>query len=152
MTGRFEHRVITLSQCIYRALLAAYPRRFRLQYRDEMALVFRDCCRAAYQEHGVPGLVSVWRRALLDLGKNAPEEHIAQLFNGSPTAASEPRSCSSCYSEVEPDWRICRICGTVLNDGTTHVTHRQFSKRPEDYPLGLWRAAVRPISSHDPHG
>ena len=28
-----------------------------LQYREEMALVFRDCCRTAYRERGVFGLV-----------------------------------------------------------------------------------------------
>jgi hypothetical protein len=115
-----DPRSITISAGLYRALLRVYPRRFRAGYRDDMAQVFRDCCREAYREQGRVGLMHVWGLALLDLGKSAPKKHVTQLLDGSQKAAMTSRSCSGCYSEVEPDWRICRICGTVLNEGTTH--------------------------------
>jgi hypothetical protein len=115
-------RAVVLSSLVYRGLLRAYPRRFQLQYREEMALVFRDCCRTAHRERGALGLVPVWGGALADLVKNAPGEHATRLIERSDAAGSVTRSCSGCYSEVEPDWRVCKVCGEPLVEGATHVT------------------------------
>jgi RNA polymerase subunit RPABC4/transcription elongation factor Spt4 len=136
-------RSFTLSAALYRALLRVYPRRFRAVYLDDMSQVFRDCCREAFREKGRVGVVHVWGLALLDLGKSAPKEHVTQSLDGSQKPAMTSRSCSGCYSEVEPDWRKCPICGTVLNEGTTHVTHRQPPDQPGYYALELGRAAAR---------
>lgn len=116
-----DPRPVVISDRIYRVLLRVYPRRFREKYREEMALVFRDSCRQTYVDLGPRGLLRVWAAAAFDLVKNAPEEHVVRLAHGEEP--DEPtRSCSGCYSVISPDWRVCKICGTVLNEATTHVT------------------------------
>ncbi len=120
MTRSLDPRAVDLSIPVYRALLHVYPRRFRLQYRDEMAILFRDSCREAYRERGSLGLVPAWGRALMDLGSNAPGECVSERIEQSRAAVPISRSCSCCYSEVASEWKVCKICGTVLNDGTTH--------------------------------
>lgn len=149
MTTPSNPRAVVLSSLVYRGLLRAYPRRFQLRYREEMALVFRDSCRQAHGEHGSLGLVPVWGRALLDLGTNAPAEHVDRRYDHPGSKVAPARSCSGCYSDVEPDWRTCRVCGTVLNDGSTHVTRTPASAGRGFYPLELGRAAAQPLSRGD---
>lgn len=116
-----DPRPVRISDRIYWVLLRAYPRRFRQEYREEMALVFRDSCRQTYVDMGTRGLLRLWTAAVVDLVKNAPEEHVVRLTRGQEP--DEPTlSCSGCYSIVSPDWHVCKICGTVLNAAPTHVT------------------------------
>jgi hypothetical protein len=122
MPARRDPRSVALSFCLYRALLRAYPRRFRQQYREEMALVFRDACRQAHQEEGCRGLVRVWRRGLADLVANVPKEMGVALVDETPVRPCG-RSCSGCNNEVAPDWQRCRYCGSFLSSSTTHPTH-----------------------------
>lgn len=63
---------LRLSARAYAWLLRAYPAPFRAEFGDEMALVFSDCCRAAWRSAGPWG---VWRelgRAVLDVLASAP--------------------------------------------------------------------------------
>jgi hypothetical protein len=122
MTAQNDPRLITVSYRVYRVLLAAYPRQFRRAYRDEVSQLFRDCCREAQHRRGTRGVLYIWGRALLDLGVNVPREHIVQLTTRQVPPVEQTRSCSSCYSEVGPEWTVCKICGTVLNEGTTHAS------------------------------
>jgi hypothetical protein len=98
------------------------PRRFQRAYRNEVARLCRDCCREAYRTLRLRGLPHVWGRALLDLCVNVPREHVVQLATRQEPPVTHTRSCSCCYSELKSQWTICKICGTVLNDSTTHAS------------------------------
>src|SRR5689334_116093 len=67
-------RIITVSERLYRRLLRAYPAAFRHQYGAQMAQVFRDCCRTAYQRSGTGGVLQLWIPTLGDLVRNAVAE------------------------------------------------------------------------------
>jgi hypothetical protein len=60
---------------IYQALISIYPSEFRRDYGDLMVQVFGDCCRQAFREAGMSGLLLLWWRTLLDTVKTAIEEH-----------------------------------------------------------------------------
>jgi hypothetical protein len=40
---------------------------------------------------------------------------------GPATKTAQPLVCSSCNSEIAPDWTACRICGSVITGGMTHA-------------------------------
>jgi nitrate/nitrite-specific signal transduction histidine kinase len=61
---------------VYNVLLWLYPRAHRLAYGPPMAQLFRDLCRDAHQQGGVPGLVRLWLRTLVDLAVSAVREHV----------------------------------------------------------------------------
>ncbi len=67
-----------LSLAVYRALLLLYPARFRRDYGEQMALVFRDACRDAVHQRGLGGLAQVWRMTLGDLIVTAISERLEQ--------------------------------------------------------------------------
>jgi hypothetical protein len=70
-----DSRLISLSASVYRALLALYPAQFKQEYAPHMAQVFRDCCRRAYHEGGIPSLLLLWARTTLDYLKTIVEEY-----------------------------------------------------------------------------
>jgi hypothetical protein len=55
---------LPLSSRIYQCLLALYPADLRRYYGAEMALVFTDDLDAARREHGLSGVVRVWRQTV----------------------------------------------------------------------------------------
>ena len=73
------------SERIYRRLLRLFPVDFRVEYREEMAELFRLQHRdAAGAEIAAPAgrwrrLARLWLRALADVGRNAPREHLDAL-------------------------------------------------------------------------
>ena len=69
---------LSVSDRIYRALLAAYPKKFHEEYGPHMAQVFRDCCRDAQRQHGTPGVVGLWLPTLGDLAATALAERISE--------------------------------------------------------------------------
>lgn len=119
--GKDPH-IVTASHRIYQSLLGAYPRRFREAFRDEMAVLFRDCAREIYRSKGRWGVVRLWARALFDLTHNVPREHIVSQVRKDDDRAYETLSCSACYSVIQRDWTICKICGEALVQNTTHVS------------------------------
>lgn len=66
---------LALSDGLYRLLVLAYPAAFRRRYGAEMRQVFRDCCREAYAQCGLPGLAQLWGWAVIDVLATAPREH-----------------------------------------------------------------------------
>lgn len=68
-------RSLILSTRLYQALLAIYPSEFRQAYGGPMLQVFGDSCRRALREAGPTGLLSLWRRTVLDTVQTAIEEH-----------------------------------------------------------------------------
>jgi hypothetical protein len=64
-----------LSIRLYQSLISIYPTEFRQDYGEPMVQVFGDCCRRAFREAGMSGLLLLWWRTLLDTIKTAIEEH-----------------------------------------------------------------------------
>ncbi|HVB38198.1 MAG TPA: ABC transporter permease, partial [Vicinamibacterales bacterium] len=64
---------------IYRWLLHAYPRAFREAYGRDMALMFRDRCRAAHVRGGLANLAICLAGALTDLVSSAVRERVHVL-------------------------------------------------------------------------
>ena len=60
-------RVVSGSERLYRALLAAYPKEFRRAHGREMAQVFRCMCREEVVSGGRGGLARLWVRTLWEL-------------------------------------------------------------------------------------
>ena len=62
---------------IYRSLLRVYPRRFWVEYRDDMALLFAE------QLSDEPA-TRVWTRSLIDLALTVPAQHLEAHMNRPP--------------------------------------------------------------------
>ena len=58
---------LSVSVRIYRALLVAYPKKFREHYETQMVQVFRDSFRHAYHHNGMPGVIDLWLHTCADL-------------------------------------------------------------------------------------
>jgi hypothetical protein len=56
----------------YAWLLRTYPAPFRAEFGDEMALVFSDCCRAAWRSGGPLGVWRLMGRTVVDMLASAP--------------------------------------------------------------------------------
>ena len=69
--SRGDEFAFRVSERVYRALLAAYPREFRREYGAQMRQVFRDLCREELRKKQTRGLVRLWIRTVLDLGRSA---------------------------------------------------------------------------------
>jgi len=67
---------LRVSECVFRILLAAYPKEFRDAYGSQMEQVFRDLCREERRWGGMIGLVRLWARVLLDLSSTAAAQRI----------------------------------------------------------------------------
>ena len=75
MSASGKHtKLVHISERIYGALLAAYPREFRQEYDSQMVQLFRDQCREELEEGGVMALVGLWFRTLLELVSTARGE------------------------------------------------------------------------------
>ena len=69
---------LSVSVRVYRALLAAYPKKFREHYETQMVQVFRDSLREAYQRHSMPGVIDLWLHFCVDLFVTALVERIME--------------------------------------------------------------------------
>jgi hypothetical protein len=69
---------LLVSLRIYRALLVAYPKKFREHYEIQMVQVFRDSLRDAYRLNGISGVVDLWLHAFVDLLVTALIERIME--------------------------------------------------------------------------
>lgn len=74
MPGGRQGRARSLSERVYGALLAAYPKAFRREYGPQMAQVFGDLCREERERAGLVGLFLLWTRTILDLLRTAASE------------------------------------------------------------------------------
>ena len=72
-----SNRWIELSQRFYRRLLHLYPQAYRTIYEDEMARFFTSECREANQLRGRLGILLLWLRTFVDVGKTVLIEHLS---------------------------------------------------------------------------
>jgi len=63
---------------IYRALLVAYPKKFREHYETHMVQVLRDSLRYEYHRHGLSGVIDLWLHIFADLLVTALMERISE--------------------------------------------------------------------------
>jgi hypothetical protein len=82
-------KVVVFSLGVYRALLVAYPLRFRQRYGVEMAQVFRASCWAAYQQSGRRGVTRLWLPMLWDWAWTAMSERLTSIFRRNDMNATE---------------------------------------------------------------
>ena len=61
---------------VYRAVLRLYPSRFHEDFASDMALDFADASDEAWIERRWRGLVGVWGRAAIDLGRSLTAQWI----------------------------------------------------------------------------
>ena len=76
---------------IYRSLLRVYPRRFRDEYRDDMALLFAEQLRDGPASR-------VWARSLIDLTITIPARHLEAHMNRPPNPTRLP------LNSTNPAW------------------------------------------------
>lgn len=76
---------VSLSHRFYRFLLRAYPPSFYAEYGDEMALTFRDSCRAEYRQHGALGVIGKWAETVPDFVVSVADEHSQEEFQMAKT-------------------------------------------------------------------
>ncbi len=58
---------LSVSVHVYRALLVAYPKKFREHYETQMIQVFRDSFRYEYHRNGIFGVIDLWLHTFADL-------------------------------------------------------------------------------------
>ncbi len=71
---------VSTSARLYRLLLVAYPARFRREYAEPMAQVFRDSIREAERQRGARGIVCLWLATLRDLARTALVERVSEVI------------------------------------------------------------------------
>ena len=69
---------LSVSVRIYRALLVAYPKKFREHYGTQMVQVFRDSFRDTYHHNGMPGVIELWLHTCADLLVTALMERVME--------------------------------------------------------------------------
>jgi hypothetical protein len=76
---------IAASVRLYRWLLRAYPVSFQAEYGLEMALAFRDACRAKCRQCGARGLLAHWLQTVPDLVASAIDQHAQETLRMAKT-------------------------------------------------------------------
>jgi len=69
---------LLVSVRLYRALLVAYPKKFREHYETQMVQVFRDSFRDAYHYNGMSGVIDLWLHTFADLFVTALIERLME--------------------------------------------------------------------------
>lgn len=68
--------ILHRSERIYSFLLKFYPRRYRQEFGEEMEYIFSESMKDAYVDKGVQGIVKVWGRTIIDVGKSIVTQHV----------------------------------------------------------------------------
>lgn len=67
---------VRVSCGLYKMLLFAYPRQFRVRFKSEMVSTFSDLIRGEWEQKGVAGVARVWRSALGEVFSVAVPLHL----------------------------------------------------------------------------
>ena len=125
-------RVVLVAATAFFAVLAmGCPPDFRRRYHDLMLQVFLDCCRVAWRDRGLVGVVAVWLAAVADVASLAPAEWLRWLRE-----AASPMACRW----AGPAATLAGILwiGTVLAWIQPDAGHEY----PYDGPQGIYAVAV----------
>jgi capsular polysaccharide biosynthesis protein len=85
--------LLAVSELMYGALLALYPRAFRQRYAEEMRRDFADLSREGLEEGGAAELARVWGRAFSDLALTALQER-GTAMSRNTLLPMEPRAAA----------------------------------------------------------
>ncbi len=77
-----NERWVAGSRRLYAWLINVYPKEYLAEYGAAMLQVFTDQCREIFQEQGVMGMLLLWLRTMIDLGKTAVYERIQAQHAG----------------------------------------------------------------------
>jgi len=80
MENRIQPHWFSLSESVYRAMMALYPAEFRQDYAGLMAQAFRDVSRETYRREGLAGIALWWGAALFDLLISLIEQRRKESF------------------------------------------------------------------------
>jgi hypothetical protein len=69
---------LSVSVRVYRALLVAYPQKFREHYETQLVQVFRDSFRYEFHRNGISGVIDLWLHTFADLLITAVIERIME--------------------------------------------------------------------------
>ena len=67
---------------IYDFLLKLYPKSYRHEFGEEMRYVFSELLKETNKEKGEQGIITLWSRTILDVGKTAITQHIENQKGG----------------------------------------------------------------------
>lgn len=67
---------LRISELLFSKFMYAYSAKYREEFGDEIAQVFRDLCQDIYQHQGAAGLAKLLLEAIWDLLKTAAEERL----------------------------------------------------------------------------
>jgi hypothetical protein len=74
-----EPRIIALSQRLYRWFLSIGPATYRNEYEEPTLQVFRQCCRAAYQQRKTLGVMLLWLPMFAEVIPGMLAEHFSMV-------------------------------------------------------------------------
>jgi hypothetical protein len=94
--------VIRSSERIYGFLLKFYPKSYRQEFGEEMKYVFSESLKDACAEYGEQGLIGLWVRTIIDVGKSLVTQH---LENRTEDASMKPKRSNI----IMPNKNIIRL-------------------------------------------
>src|SRR5690606_2916685 len=74
--------IVRASENIYSFILRFYPKRYRREFGEEMKYIFSETLKESYEENGEQGVIGLWTRTVLDVGKSLIVEHIENKRGG----------------------------------------------------------------------
>jgi hypothetical protein len=81
MTSFSKQQALSYSIHLYKWLLLLYPTSFRQEFGQEMAHLFCDLYRDAWQQRGSQGLFFLWLATLKETAVTVPSEHFNEWKN-----------------------------------------------------------------------
>lgn len=138
-------RVLCAADKVYRVLLHAYPPAHRRAYGGPMAQLFNDLCRDAVHDGGMPGLIEVWVRALVDTALAAAREHVAEKGNHLVESILALRGLVPALEDVARQMTDAKHFATHLEvDGTVP----RLSNEAESTVFDMVREAISNAKAH----
>ena len=118
----------------YAGLLRAYPAPFRAEFGDEMALVFSDCCRAAWRSGGHLGVWRLMGRTVVDMLASAPPlwARFYEIGSNQPIFCDRDGVAKHQLSEIgmSPDgWQLLSMALESVAAETV-IPHRLVNQHP----------------------
>ena len=108
--------LVDCSVWLYRQTLNAYPQAFRRDFGQEMSQTFYDCCREAYRQKGVVGIVILWFSVPGDLIPNALAEHKLNQFRRKGKILMSDLNLSLIVPAYNEESTLDRVIREALNE------------------------------------
>jgi hypothetical protein len=144
------------SRRLYARLINIYPKDHVAEYGPAMLQVFTDQCREISQEQGIPGVVFLWLRTIIDLGKTAVSEHIHARHTGIGLPEIAPLAWTKALLVLIPGAAFLTfyIACIIWNDDPSIYAMMRWSVLLSAIPIlwVWWRTKVFPVWGLVPAG